>query len=152
MKKIIFSGIITFALALLFALSANAQESTPVAPTTPASTTPSTTTPSTTTPATTTPTSSGFGVAVGIPDKDGNITKDFDDYEEWVEAFYQFSIRLGGILTILMLVYSGYRYMFSQGNPTAIKEALDILTGTLSGFAMLLLVYTILRFINIDAS
>lgn len=88
----------------------------------------------------------GFGTALGIP----GHSEDFDSYKDWIEAIYNFSIRLGGILTLLMLIYAGYKYMMSQGNPTAINEAKEILFGSLSGFALLLLVFFILKFLNVS--
>ena len=89
--------------------------------------------------------SGGFGVAIALPGHD----KDFTGYSDWIKAFYTFSIRLGGVLTILMLIFAGYKYMTSQGNPTAINEAKDILIGSLSGYALLLLVSLILNLIKV---
>ena len=96
-------------------------------------------------PATTPSTDTGFGTGLGIP----GHGEDFDGYSDWISAVYDFSIKLGGILTVLMLIYAGYKYMTSQGNPSAINEAKEILFGSLSGFAMLLLVYFILDFLNL---
>lgn len=86
----------------------------------------------------------GFGVGVALP----GGQNDFNGFSDWMTAFYEFSIRLGAILTILMLIFSGYRYMTSQGNPSAINEAKDIMIGSLSGFALLLLVNLVINFIG----
>lgn len=88
-------------------------------------------------------------VGIGIPDEDGVAQTRFDDYGKYIEAVYDFALRLGAVLTILMLIYAGYRYMTSQGNPSAINDAKDIIIGSLSGFALLLLVYLILKIINV---
>lgn len=88
-------------------------------------------------------------VGIGIPDENGNTVTKFDDYGKYIEAIYDFALRLGAVLTILMLIYAGYRYMTSQGNPSAINDAKDIIIGSLSGFALLLLVYLILKIINV---
>ena len=107
--------------------------------------------PTTTPPATTTPaTSNGVGIGLPIPCVGTGCTaKDNPNFNEYVEEVYKFSIRLGGLLTILMLIFAGYKYMTSQGNPTAINEAKDILFGSLSGFGLLLLIYFVLNIMGI---
>lgn len=73
----------------------------------------------------------------------------FSNFLAYVNAVFTFSLKLGVALTSLMLIYAGYKYMTSQGNPTAINEAKDIMIGSLSGFIMLLLVYLILNVYNL---
>jgi hypothetical protein len=83
---------------------------------------------------------------VEIPGHSGNTFADFNAY---IKAVFAFSLKLGVALTALMLIYAGYKYMTSQGNPTALNEAKDIMIGSLSGFIMLLLVYLILNVYNL---
>lgn len=90
-------------------------------------------------------TSEGFGVGATIPGHGVN----YSGYTDWIAAFYDFSTKLGAILTLLMLIFAGYKYMTSQGNPTAINEAKDILIGSLSGYALLLLVALILNVLQL---
>jgi len=71
------------------------------------------------------------------------------NYQEYISDIYSFSIKLGGTLTILMIIYAGYRYMTSKGNPSAINEAKEILFGTLSGFALLLMSYLLLNVLGL---
>lgn len=73
----------------------------------------------------------------------------FAGYEQYVVTLFQYAMKAGVVLTVLMVIYAGYKYMTSQGNPSAINEAKEILIGTLSGFAMLVLVYFILTFLNL---
>lgn len=75
----------------------------------------------------------------------------FDHFMDYMGAVFFFAMRLGAALTTLMIVYAGYKYMTSQGNPTAIGEAKEIIIGSLSGFAMLLLIYLILNVLGLPA-
>lgn len=86
---------------------------------------------------------------VGIPNSSGGTTNSFPGgYQDYVKAVFSFSLKLGVALTVLMVIFAGYKYMTSQGNPTAINEAKDIIIGSLSGFIMLLLIYLILNVYN----
>lgn len=87
----------------------------------------------------------GFDTAIEV---DGHSS--FTGYADYITHLYNFSIKAGTALTILMLIYAGYKYLTSQGNPTAINEAKDIVIGSLSGFAFLLLVYLVLKIIGIN--
>ena len=62
-----------------------------------------------------------------------------------LSSIFSFALKLGAALTALMIIYAGYKYMTSQGNPTATGEAKEIIIGSLSGFAMLLLIYLLLN-------
>ena len=73
----------------------------------------------------------------------------FADFAAYIFAVFSFALKLGAILTTLMVIYAGYKYMTSQGNPTGINEAKDIMIGSITGFAMLLLVYFILNILGL---
>ena len=77
-----------------------------------------------------------------------NNQTSFQGYMQYIEAVYGFAIKAGAALSVLMIIYAGFKYLSSQGNPSAINEAKDIIIGTLSGFAMLLLVYYLLTILN----
>ena len=87
-------------------------------------------------------------VGVEIP---GTKTTSFT-YNSYVNAILKYSVRLGFVLAILMIIYAGIKYMTSQGNQTAINDAKEIMLGAIIGFVMLLLVNMILGFLNIGAS
>ena len=82
---------------------------------------------------------------VEIPGQAGPITS----YKEYVTSMLGFAKNLGLILAILMLIYAGYKYMTSQGNPTAISEAKEITIGALTGFVLLFLVYLITNILGV---
>ncbi len=86
-----------------------------------------------------------FGVGVDIPGHSEPIT----GYQDYFTAILEFAKNLGLALAILMMIYAGYVYMTSQGNPTAVGEAKDIVVGALSGFALLFVVYLILNLLDI---
>ena len=73
----------------------------------------------------------------------------FASYNSYISAVFQYSMKVGIVLTSLMLIYAGYKYMTSQGNPSGINEAKDIIVGSLTGFALLLLIYFILNVIGL---
>lgn len=73
----------------------------------------------------------------------------FADFAAYILAVFSFALKLGAILTTLMVIYAGYKYMTSQGNPTAINEAKDIIVGSLTGFALLLLAYFLLNILGL---
>lgn len=70
-------------------------------------------------------------------------------YQGYIREVFNFSVQLGLTLTTLMLIYAGYKYMISRGNPSDINEAKEIIIGSLSGFALLLLSYLLLRSLGI---
>ena len=88
-----------------------------------------------------------FAVDVGV-ESPGHGTS-FADFSAYIFAVFSFALKLGAILTTLMVIYAGYKYMTSQGNPTGINEAKDIMIGSITGFAMLLLVYFILNILGL---
>lgn len=89
---------------------------------------------------------SGNGVTVGVP-VNGNTN--FAGFNSYVSAILKYSIRLGFALAVLMIIYSGIKYMTSQGNQTQINDAKEIIMGAIIGFAMLLLIDVILRFLGV---
>lgn len=88
--------------------------------------------------------SQGF-TGVDIPGQAGSVTS----YKEYVTSMLEFAKNLGLMLAILMLIYAGYKYMTSQGNPTAINEAKEITIGALTGFILLFLVYLITNILGV---
>lgn len=90
-----------------------------------------------------------LGIGVDIP---GTDTSSISGYSDYVKAIYKFSFTAGSALTILMLIYAGYKYLTSQGNQQAVNEAKDIIIGSLSGFALLFVIYLIVTILNLNSS
>ncbi len=73
-------------------------------------------------------------------------------YAEYIGDIYNFSLKLGSAIVVLMMIYAGIKYMTSQGNPSVINEAKDIIIGSLSGLAFLILAYFILKTLNMPVT
>jgi uncharacterized membrane protein len=66
----------------------------------------------------------------------------------YVNNAYNWSAVFGGLLAVLMIIYAGYRYMTSYGDPEKIADAKDIVEKTLIGLGLLILAALILQTIN----
>ncbi len=60
---------------------------------------------------------------------------------EYVKTVYKWTSRIIVLLATLMIIYGGYKYMLSGGNPEVIREAKDIIIGALIGIALVALAY-----------
>ena len=69
-------------------------------------------------------------------------------FPQYINMIYTLSITLAIILATIMIVYGGYRYMTSAGNPETLAEAKDIITGAIIGLILLILAALILRTIS----
>ncbi len=67
---------------------------------------------------------------------------------QYINAAYTWFAFIGGLLAIIMLIYAGYTYMGSYGDPDKISNAKDIVEKTLIGLALLILAALILSTIN----
>ena len=66
----------------------------------------------------------------------------------YVDKTYAWLAGIGGLLALIMLIYAGYRYMTSYGDPEKISDAKDIIEKSLIGLALLILAAVILNTIN----
>jgi hypothetical protein len=66
----------------------------------------------------------------------------------YVANFYQFALRIGGILAFGVIVYGGVRYMVSSGNPSGQSDAKEWIEAALLGLLLLAGAYFILDVIN----
>lgn len=67
---------------------------------------------------------------------------------DYINGVYKFAAGIGGLLAMLMLIYAGYRYMTSYGDPEKISDAKDIIEKSLIGLTLLILAYVILNTLN----
>lgn len=67
---------------------------------------------------------------------------------DYINSTYRFAALIGGLLAVLMLIYAGYRYMTSYGDPEKIADAKDIIEKTLLGLGLLIVAALILQTIN----
>jgi len=69
-------------------------------------------------------------------------------FPQYINMIYTLSITLSIILATIMIIYGGYKYMTSSGNPETLAEAKDIITGAIVGLVLLVLAALILRTIS----
>lgn len=74
-----------------------------------------------------------------------NIT----NYSTYMSAVLKYAVNVGFLLAFLMIIFSGIKYMLSQGNQSKIEDAKEMLIGAVIGFAMLLMINIILRVLGI---
>ncbi len=67
---------------------------------------------------------------------------------DYINSAYRYSAVFGGLIAVLMLIYAGYRYMTSYGDPEKIADAKDIIEKSLLGLGLLIVAALILQTIN----
>jgi len=88
-----------------------------------------------------------FKIGVGIPG--GPSAGSEVTYKQYMNAVLLFSVKIGFALAVLMIIFAGYRYMFSQGNQSQIGEAKEIFIGAIIGFILLLLIGVIISVLKV---
>lgn len=73
-------------------------------------------------------------------------------FGENLQKIYKESISLMMLLAFLVLIYAGYRYITSLGNPEATKDAKEWAVGAVSGIALLLLIPLIMQALGVTSS
>jgi hypothetical protein len=68
---------------------------------------------------------------------------------EYVRRLYLWAVGIAILGASIGIMYAGYRYAMGRGNPTEISSAKEIIVNSLVGLALLLLSFTILRFLGI---
>lgn len=58
-----------------------------------------------------------------------------------------FLIGLLGVLVLVMIIYSGFTFLISGGNPETVKKAKGILTGAIIGLIIALAAWLIVNFL-----
>lgn len=62
-------------------------------------------------------------------------------YELYIKMVLAFAVnKLGLILAVLMVIYGGYRWLFSRGEENEIKEGKEIIVSAILGYAFLFLI------------
>lgn len=67
---------------------------------------------------------------------------------DYVKYIFNFAIGLAGLIAFLMLVYGGFRYLISSGNPSATSEANSQIFAGLTGLVVILGSWLLLTTIN----
>jgi hypothetical protein len=69
-------------------------------------------------------------------------------FPEYVKYLFNLAIIIAGLIAFASLVYGGFSYLTSAGNPTAIGDAKDRITSGILGLIILLASFIILTTIN----
>lgn len=95
------------------------------------------------------PTSSNPAEGSGLPlaAPIGNTTQ--SNLAKYVNIVYNLAIFLGISLTILVIIFAGYKYMSSSGDPQSMAEAKELLWGAIVGLILILITRLIL--VSIDS-
>ena len=79
----------------------------------------------------------------------GNLDlNDQQDLNQVVAWFYYFIVGIAGLAAFVMLVWGGFQYLSSAGNPAAIGDAKDKIKSALLGLLIILASFLILQVIN----
>lgn len=75
----------------------------------------------------------------------GNVTA-----PQYIRSLYIWSVGIAILGASIMMIYAGYKYTASRGNPTELSNAKEIIISSLVGLALLILSFTILRFLGVN--
>lgn len=92
-----------------------------------------------------TPTPS-YAVGLGAPVTSGETNP--STFADYTSRIYQFAVVIGISLAVLMIIFGGYKYMGSSGDPQSVAEAKEILIGAVVGLVLILLTRLILATID----
>lgn len=67
-----------------------------------------------------------------------------------INKIYLFSLGLGALIALLMLVTAGYRYMTAAGNAEQVQTAKDTFVSTFTGLIIIFIAFILLYLINPD--
>lgn len=70
--------------------------------------------------------------------------------EQLIATFFGIILSLAGVITLALIIFSGYRLMISQGNPEQVKNARDQLTAAIIGLLFIIFSFVILQVISFN--
>ena len=73
-----------------------------------------------------------------------------DGIASCIKKIYLFSLGLGALVGLLMLVTAGYRYMTAAGNAEQVQTAKDTFESTFKGIIIIFIAFILLYLINPD--
>lgn len=88
------------------------------------------------------------GLEIQYPIIDGQGITTSTTIAEYAVYIFKFSIILAAIIAFAVLIYGGFRYVTSSGNPTAMDDAKKWILSAIIGLALILFSYIILNIIN----
>lgn len=89
-----------------------------------------------------------FEPNVSLPTLTGSLQINGELLAKYLGAFYVYFIGVIGILAVVMIIYGGYHYIVSLGNPQRMNQGKEIISGALIGLMLALASYLLLNIIN----
>jgi len=80
-----------------------------------------------------------------LKDASGNS---INNLGQLVSRILQFMLPLAGIILLIVLIWGGFDFMMSQGNPEKLKSAQAKITAGFIGFFILIFSYLIVRLLS----
>lgn len=78
----------------------------------------------------------------------GPIVVDNNLFGNYINSFYVFFAGVAGILAVVMMMWGGFHYITSAGNPQKMKQGKEIINNAIIGLILLLISYLLLNTIN----
>jgi YD repeat-containing protein len=72
------------------------------------------------------------------------------DPAEFVQKIFSIVLGLSGGIALVMIILSGYKFMFSSGNPEKVKAATEQLTSSIIGLVFIICAFVVLQIIGVD--
>ena len=72
------------------------------------------------------------------------------DPAKLVNTILTIAIGIGGGIAFLMIVFGGFRLVFSQGDPKAVQEARETITSAIIGLILIVFSVFLLNLIGVD--
>ena len=67
-----------------------------------------------------------------------------------ISKLLQIVLAISGVVALIFIIVSGYRFMLSQGNPEAVQEARESLTSAIVGLLFIIFALVILQLITVN--
>lgn len=61
---------------------------------------------------------------------------------------HKWAAGIGSLLAVLMIIFAGFKYMTSSGNPEALGDAKETIIGALAGLSIIILTYFLLEILQ----
>lgn len=89
-----------------------------------------------------------LGLPFGASQCPDNVCPDFNSY---FVGLVNFAVIVAGLVAVLVVVYSGFVYVQSQGQPDRASHAKELIAGALTGLILLFLIRLLLPTLDIGA-
>lgn len=94
--------------------------------------------------------SSAINLNLNYPEIGGFDLNSDQDINQVVSWFYYFVISIAGLAVFVMLVWGGFTWLTSAGEPAKISDAKDRIYSAFLGLLLILASYLIMQLINPD--